>query len=825
MKRFYTIIFLLLFAVICFAQNFEGFETGNFISYNWQFLGQADWGITISNTYEGAFCAQSGQISDDGFSMIQVSMETITTGDISFYWSVDSEAESDLLKFYVDNVEISSISGNMNWQLFSESIDPGIHTFAWSYQKDSFGVAGMDRGWLDNITFPETTTFPNDLAALSVVGPSTLYQGHSGVYSVHVKNYGSNAQDSYTLRLYREGGIVLDELLVNETLPSEAAIIHYLVWIVPPDEPYDETYVYAEVILPGDEDPSNNITPDFDVIIFEIGLAQIRVGYDTDKTNWYPFKFHMRASLAETIYFSSEIQYIGNIHAIGYQNDFVSYITNAQIQIWMGGTNQSSLVGGWIGAGSLTSVYDGTFTFPMGNNSIIIPLDDVFTYNGGNICVLTHRVYDSNTYHQDDEFMETEETIFYDRTRAVGSANPLDPYSPPPPTSSFVFSRYPNTTFYMEITELGNVEGYVYDELGNNISTANIVLEEYNMPTVSNGSGFYQFGNIMEGNYSFTASKPGYISDTQPGIVITDETTIIDFYLETIPTIQIIGHLVASDDPNAGLSNAVIDLYGNENYQVLSDENGDFIFPEVYANDNYILEIQKFGYENYTQSIDVGMVDIDMGTIVIDETAFPPDNLIGVQNMANTEISLTWIAPFELSRDFETYKIYRFLEALNGVPSGWVLLEENYTDTSYVDTYWANLLPEQYQYCVIACYAAGIESLPAYSNVLVRTATGNENELVVPAESGIQSVYPNPFNPETIISYYLAAAAEVEINIYNVKGQKVKQLISDQRPEGQHSVTWNGTDQNNKIQSSGIYFIRLYENGKNIANRKCILMK
>jgi len=48
-----------------------------------------------------------------------------------------------------------------------------------------------------------------------------------------------------------------------------------LVWIVPPDEPYALTYVYAEVVLPGDEDPSNNITSNFDVLLLEIGLSLI----------------------------------------------------------------------------------------------------------------------------------------------------------------------------------------------------------------------------------------------------------------------------------------------------------------------------------------------------------------------------------------------------------------------------------------------------------------------------------------------------------------------------------------------------------------------
>ena len=826
MKKIFVFTVLLTISVICSAQNFEGFETGNFLSYNWQFSGSTNWDITYENPYNGVYCAHSGQIYDDEFSRIQVSMETISAGDISFYWRVSSEEDSDFLKFYVDNVEISSISGESDWLFFSENIEPGIHTFTWSYEKDSFNIEGVDKGWLDSITFPETTTYPNDLAALSVVGPATISQGNSGVYNVHIKNYGSNDQDSYTVRLFREGGILLDELVIDETLYSEEAIILPLVWIVPPDEPYALTYVYAEVVLPGDEDPNNNITSNFDVLILEIGLAQIRVGYETNKTNWYPFKFHKPASLSETIYYSTEIQYNGNIHAIGYQNDFLSYVQNAYIQIWIGGTTLSNLANNWVGANALDPVYDGTFSFPQGNNPIIIPFDEPYAYTGGNLCVLTHRVHSTNTYHVDDEFLETYDTNHPNRTRAAGSNNPLNPSSPPTaPNTSYVFSRFPNTTFYMELTELGNLVGNIYDSDGGLISTANIILEQYGIQTYSNGSGFYQFGNVLQGTYNFTASKPGYNSNTQSGTIITDETTTLDFYLDAIPTVQITGHIVASDDQSTGLPNAVLNLSGFEHYQTQSDDNGDFIFPEVYISEVYNLVIQKYGFENYIQEVEVMENDIDLGTIVLNELAFPAENVVGVQNLANTEISLTWDVPFVLNRDLESYTIYRFLEVYNSNPSGWNLLEENYTDTVYIDNGWAALPNQTYQYSIVANYTAGIVSDAAFSNILVKTGVGTNDDLIIPAISEISSVYPNPFNPETTISYSLAEDAELEINIYNVKGQLVMTLVNSKQTAGEHTVIWSGVDSNDKNQSSGIYLIRLQVNGRNISNRKCILMK
>ncbi|MCK4655272.1 MAG: T9SS type A sorting domain-containing protein, partial [Candidatus Cloacimonetes bacterium] len=84
--------------------------------------------------------------------------------------------------------------------------------------------------------------------------------------------------------------------------------------------------------------------------------------------------------------------------------------------------------------------------------------------------------------------------------------------------------------------------------------------------------------------------------------------------------------------------------------------------------------------------------------------------------------------------------------------------------------------------------------------------------------------YPNPFNPQTTIQYSILQESKVELNIYNIKGQKVKQLINDQLSAGQHLVVWDGMDTNDKQVSSGIYFYKL-EAGDYQKVRKMVLVK
>jgi hypothetical protein len=105
-----------------------------------------------------------------------------------------------------------------------------------------------------------------------------------------------------------------------------------------------------------------------------------------------------------------------------------------------------------------------------------------------------------------------------------------------------------------------------------------------------------------------------------------------------------------------------------------------------------------------------------------------------------------------------------------------------------------------------------------------------EDEIVNTAKCQLSN-YPNPFNPTTTISFNLIAkdAKSAEIGIYNLKGQKVRDLSPSlchpKLVEGRGEVIWDGTDQNDKPVSSGIYFYRLKVDGKTKASRKCLLLK
>ncbi|MDP8204541.1 MAG: T9SS type A sorting domain-containing protein, partial [Candidatus Tenebribacter mawsonii] len=84
--------------------------------------------------------------------------------------------------------------------------------------------------------------------------------------------------------------------------------------------------------------------------------------------------------------------------------------------------------------------------------------------------------------------------------------------------------------------------------------------------------------------------------------------------------------------------------------------------------------------------------------------------------------------------------------------------------------------------------------------------------------------FPNPFNPETTLFFSLPNEQKIELTIYNLKGQKVRQLAKGQFPSGNNSIVWNGKDDNGKPVGSGIYFYKLKTNEK-VISKKMLLLK
>jgi len=111
-----------------------------------------------------------------------------------------------------------------------------------------------------------------------------------------------------------------------------------------------------------------------------------------------------------------------------------------------------------------------------------------------------------------------------------------------------------------------------------------------------------------------------------------------------------------------------------------------------------------------------------------------------------------------------------------------------------------------------------------FSDEFTITSLDSEDNIVLVMSNKLIGNYPNPFNPETTIKYSINEDSNVQIEIYNIRGQKVKTLIDDFRDAGYHQLIWNGIDNRNKPVSSGLYFYRLKSNSFSQI-RKMLLLK
>ncbi len=118
-------------------------------------------------------------------------------------------------------------------------------------------------------------------------------------------------------------------------------------------------------------------------------------------------------------------------------------------------------------------------------------------------------------------------------------------------------------------------------------------------------------------------------------------------------------------------------------------------------------------------------------------------------------------------------------------------------------------------FTVFLCSTRGID-------VYSCQATPNGNLDIIPVILN-SSNYPNPFNPETTISYHIPKKGHVTIDIYNIKGQKIRSLLKEEQEAGQHSIIWKGhNDQGQKV-SSGTYLYRVKSGDEEIVNKMMLV--
>jgi hypothetical protein len=132
----------------------ETFESQTYTNYPWELSGNKPWTIVSGAAYTGTYCSRSGTIGNNQQSVMSLTLNFTSDGQVSFARKVSSEQDYDFLEFLVDNVIVDKWSGTVAWGEVSYPLTAGTHKLSWAYVKDQVGAAGSDRAWVDDVQLP-----------------------------------------------------------------------------------------------------------------------------------------------------------------------------------------------------------------------------------------------------------------------------------------------------------------------------------------------------------------------------------------------------------------------------------------------------------------------------------------------------------------------------------------------------------------------------------------------------------------------------------------------------------------------------------------------
>lgn len=117
-------------------------------------------------------------------------------------------------------------------------------------------------------------------------------------------------------------------------------------------------------------------------------------------------------------------------------------------------------------------------------------------------------------------------------------------------------------------------------------------------------------------------------------------------------------------------------------------------------------------------------------------------------------------------------------------------------------------------YTIVDAGDEGINRVDIYKTgaVLIETIGAlavKQEKTVIPDEFRLYHNYPNPFNPTTTIKFDVLKTSNIDVSVYNILGQKVATLVSEELAPGTYSTTWDAMNSSNVTISSGVYYVRM----------------
>jgi len=363
------------------------------------------------------------------------------------------------------------------------------------------------------------------------------------------------------------------------------------------------------------------------------------------------------------------------------------------------------------------------------------------------------------------------------------------------------------------------ITGFIYPTIGGGVELIKIdqygnieweeILENFRIFTLDETID----GNIIAGGYI-----PDEVENWPTLIKLNQDIEVIWSKSYTFPNYNY-GHITSAvqsnDEGYLLIGNLTTPPYDEDIFVIKTNAYGDSLWSRIYTNEDIDDEAQSVievdennvivsGYTYNTSGL-LWKLDNEGNTIWLYDTPQEVHYSLSKSN-DNSVISLSgWGSNSYINKFDSNYNIiwsYEFLQDPGGSDKTLSTTDDDYIVVAIDPNYEIGIAKLNSEGLFTSCN----DELPINSNTTLLN-------------------HPNPFNPSTTIEFSIQNDSDVELTIFNIKGQKIKNLIQNKLTEDFHSVVWNGDDELGNNVSSGVYLYKLNINGKTEVMKKCLLLK
>jgi hypothetical protein len=236
------------------------------------------------------------------------------------------------------------------------------------------------------------------------------------------------------------------------------------------------------------------------------------------------------------------------------------------------------------------------------------------------------------------------------------------------------------------------------------------------------------------------------------------------------------------DSEGAPVANATVQLGINN---TVSAADGSYSFTGTDLGES-VLSFNKAGFYPYTQVVNIGVSQpVEIETVLYRQMGFL-EGLVRNENGIPIQGATAHLNSYVTTTN--EMGIFHF-----AVPVGSYFLlvsMEGMTSQSFMGV---QILAEQYQ----------------DYNITLHPGTATDDPETPPLSNMLLNCYPNPFGNQTTMQYQLKQAGQVSLEIYNLKGQLVRTLLSINKSPGTYEIIWGGRNNKGEIAGSGVYFCKM----------------